>query len=79
MSENCLLSRDDVAQLLKVSSRTVYKIQSVGFAGRPPLRPVISGPRLTRFHPADVENWLRMSPQPTARRGRGRPKKYTSK
>lgn len=76
-----LLTRADLADLLRVSQRTIDRIIASGFAGRPPLRPIIqsrSGQKggIVRFHPDHVREWLTASPEPTERRGRGRPRKY---
>ena len=69
-----LLTKADVARLLKVTPRTINNMIVRGIAGRPPLKPVITG-SILRFDPADVRAWLASSPEP-AKRGRGRPKKY---
>lgn len=74
-----LLLREDVAGLLKASLRTLSNIQAGQFAGRPALKPILLGHRVTRFHPHDVEVCLRMSTQPKESRGRGRPRNYISK
>ena len=69
-----LLTKADVARLLKVSSRTINNAMIHGLAGRPPLKPVLTG-QILRFDPAHLRAWLASSPEP-AKRGRGRPKKY---
>ena len=74
-----LLSKADVARLLNISLRSVTEAMSKGFAGRPPLKPVMGGAaggKIVRFHPDHVREWLTASPEPTERRGRGRPRKY---
>lgn len=78
-----LLTRADLGDLLRVSQRTIDRAMVEGFAGRPPLRPIIQsrgGKKggVVRFDPAHVREWLAASPEPTERRGRGRPKKYRS-
>ena len=75
-----LLTKADVARLLKVSSRTINNAMIHGLAGRPPLKPVLTG-QILRFDPAHVRAWLAGPPEATepvepVNRGRGRPKKY---
>lgn len=74
-----LLTRDDVAQILGVSLKSVTKIQTGRFAGRPPLRPILQTSHVTRFRRADLEQWLLSGEQQQVRRGRGRPRKYPLK
>ncbi|WP_158004987.1 helix-turn-helix domain-containing protein [Acidiphilium sp. PM] len=74
-----LLTKADVARLLKVTPRTINNMIVRGIAGRPPLKPVMTG-SILRFDPAHVRAWLAASPDPTETKEpvkqRGRPKKY---
>lgn len=78
-----LLTRADLAEMLQVSLRTIDRAVVEGYAGRPPLRPVIqsraTGDRggIVRFDPAHVREWLAASPEPKEPvKRRGRPRKY---
>ena len=78
-----LLTRADLAEMLQVSLRTIDRAVVEGYAGRPPLKPVIqsraTGDRggIVRFDPAHVREWLAASPEPKEpSKRRGRPKKY---
>ena len=74
-----LLSKAELAALLNISLRSVTEAMYRGFAGRPPIRAVMGGAaggKIVRFDRAQVRAWLASSPEPTERRGRGRPKKY---
>ena len=72
-----LLTKADIARLLKVTPRTVNNLIVRGLAGRPPLKPVITG-QILRFDPAHVREWIAPSPETAepVKRGRGRPRKY---
>ena len=70
------LTRQELAQLLRVSLRTIDNIQSRGMPPRPPLLAIKIG-RTVRFERAKALEWLRLQAAPVERRGRGRPRKYT--
>lgn len=71
-----LLGRADVAAWLSISTRTLDQISRRPFAGRPSLKPVIQTQMCVRYDPAVVRTWLAAGSEPTARRKRGRPRKY---
>lgn len=71
-----LLTRNDVAQILGVSLKSITKIQTGRFAGRPALRPIIKTAHITRFRASDLEQWLLSGVERPVRQSRGRPKKY---
>ena len=69
-----MLTANDVAGILEVSSRTV---RTMAHSGRMPAP--VTGTRRLRWHPHTIDRWLRgeWQPRPQCRR-RGRPRQTSS-
>jgi hypothetical protein len=69
-----LLTPADVADMFRLSPRSVGRAMVGAFAGRPALRPVLRTATVVRFRRSDVEAWLDTPPKTKGHR-RGRPRK----